>query len=498
MKYETIIGLEIHVQLDTKSKMFCSCDNSGENQSPNTTVCPVCMGHPGTLPVMNKQAIEWGVKAALALNCTIPEESKFDRKHYFYPDLPKGYQISQYDQPVGENGWIEFVVEGEMKKVRFNRLHLEEDAAKLTHAGYDSLVDFNRAGTPLAEIVTEADIRSSKEAKVFLQELRRIMRYLDVSEADMEKGHLRCDANISLRPKGGKKLYSKTEIKNLNSFRAVERAIAYEEERQKELWEKGTPVDYLSTRGWDEGKQSTYEQRIKEEANDYRYFPEPDLPPLQFTKDTVENIRQELPELPAAKRKRFQEQYELALTDVVILTDDKAIANYTEQVISELKNWLNHVETIEGSEEEIWATHKKKLAKLVANWIGTELFKHLKEKKIVLHDLKVTPENFAEFLTLIWDKKVNSSAAQTILEEMIITGADPSHILTEKDLGQMEDSTELESIVEKVINTNPKVVEEYKSGKENVIQFLVGMAMKESKGKANPQVVLEILKGKLL
>jgi len=496
-KYETVIGLEIHVRLDTKSKMFCACSNSGEDLPPNTTVCPICMGHPGTLPAMNEQAIAWGMKAALAINCTVAHESKFDRKHYFYPDLPKGYQISQYDQPIGQNGWIEFMVESELKKVRLNRLHLEEDAAKLMHEKNHSLVDFNRAGVPLAEIVTEVDLRSPKEAKAFLQELRRIMRYLGVSEADMEKGHLRCDANISLRPVGDAKLYAKTEIKNLNSFRSVEKALAYEEERQRILWEEGTPVSYLSTRGGNEQEQKTYEQRIKEDANDYRYFPEPDLPPLEFKDRVIEAVRDQLPELPAAKRKRFQEQYGLSPADVAVLTDDKEVAHYTEQVISELKSWLMDLEEMEGTEEDIWRTHKKKLAKLVANWIGTELFKHLNEHKLSIKDCKITPENFSEFLTLIWKKKVNSSAAQTILETMLGTGADPSHILEEKDLGQMDDARALDVIIAKIITTNEKVVAEYRGGKENAIQFLVGMVMKESKGKANPETALEILRKKL-
>ncbi len=371
MNYIPIIGLEIHVQLKTKSKMFCACDNSGEDKSPNTTICPVCMGHPGVLPVPNKRAIEYAVLAALSLNCGILDFSKFDRKNYFYPDLPKGYQISQFDKPIGRQGYLEIsptpslpLEKGEGKggsssalisalnqrqsastKIRLARVHLEEDAAKLLHMA-STYIDFNRSGTPLLEIVTEPDIRSPQEAKIFLQELRLIMRYLGITSADMEKGHLRVDANISLSPLGPISpigpigpINPKTEIKNLNSFKAVERALEYEIIRQTKLFEKGKPPKYQSTRGWNETKGITEEQRIKEESHDYRYFPEPDTPPLNLI-EFREMLKNKIPELPAAKRQRFQDEYGFNASDAKILTDDLHLANYTEKVISELYEWV--------------------------------------------------------------------------------------------------------------------------------------------------------------
>ncbi len=494
-KLEPVIGLEIHVQLKTKSKMFCACDNTGEDQPANTTVCPICTGQPGTLPVINKQAVEYALKAALALNCQIAKETKFDRKNYFYPDLPKGYQISQYDQPLAKNGWLEIAGH----KIMINRLHLEEDAAKLLHSAnnQDSLVDFNRAGTPLLEIVTEPEIKTPAEAKVFLQELRLLMRYLEISEADMEKGHLRCDANISLRPVGDKKLYPKTEIKNLNSFKSVERALEYETQRQTKLWQTNTPPAEEETHGWDDKKQITVEQRSKEGEQDYRYFPEPDLPPLMIDKKWLAKIKGKMPELPQAKQTRFIDQYAFAPADAKILVSNKKMADYAEQVISELKAWLISLEEVEGNEQEIWQKHKKKLSGLAASWLINKLGGLLAEKKMDFGQIAITPENFAEFITLIHQNKINSRNALEILGEMLTTGADPSHILDDKDLGQISDEKALLKIIKKVIKNNPEQVKQYQKGKETLLKYFVGQVMKETRGQADPQLAEKLFKREL-
>lgn len=504
MKYVPIIGLEIHVQLKTKSKMFCATDNSAEDKKPNTAVCPICMGHPGTLPIINEQAVKWGILAALALNCKIADFTKFDRKNYFYPDLPKGYQISQYDKPLAENGYLIIDVDGQERKIDITRLHMEEDAAKNFHSedGKHTLVDYNRAGTPLAEIVTEPDFRSAKEAKIFLQELRKIMRYLEISDADMEKGQLRCDANISLVPKkefdtGKFKYYPKTEIKNLNSFKSVEKALEYEIQRQTKFWLQNTPPKEQSTRGWNEAKQITEEQRVKEEAHDYRYFPEPDLPPLTFKDEEIKKIKADLPELPRDKKLRFVEQFGFNASDAQILTDNKAWSKYAEEVITELKSWLLSLEEVEGTEEEIWQKNKSKLIKLVSGWLINKLGALINESQTEIKDLKINPENFAEFISIIYKGKIGSSAAQEILEEMFKTGQDPSHILQDKNLGQIDNTAEIEQIAKKVIKNNPKQAEEYKSGKEALLKFFVGQVMKESKGRANPSLAEELLKKEL-
>jgi len=513
-KYEPVIGLEIHVQLKTKSKMFCTCDNSGENKPPNTTICPVCLGHPGVLPVINKKAVQWSVMAALALNCKINRKSHFDRKSYFYPDLPKGYQISQYSAPFGHDGYLIMDTKDRKRRVRIERVHLEEDTGKLLHEEDKSAsyVDYNRAGTPLLEIVTRPDIQKPQGAKIFLQELRLVIRYLDISDADMEKGHLRCDANVSLRPNpeyflpdasqagiglDSKKLYPKTEIKNLNSFRAVERALEYEIKRQTELWDKDKAPTLLSTRGWDEKKGVTVEQRIKEEQHDYRYFPEPDLPSLEFNKKFIDEIKLEMKELPYTKRKRFAEYFGLGNYDIDILVADKFLADFFEEAVTELKAWLVTLEEVEGSEEEIWEKHKKKLVKTVANWIISRLLSLLNTKNIRIKEAKITPENFAELITLIYQHKVTKQIAVQILERMFLTGKDPSNIMDEEDLGQMAEKEDLEGIIEKVINSNQKVVEQYKGGKTASLQFLIGQVMKKSKGRADVQKVKELLMFKL-
>jgi aspartyl-tRNA(Asn)/glutamyl-tRNA(Gln) amidotransferase subunit B len=489
-KYEPVIGMEVHIEVKTRSKMFCPCVNNPDEEEPNKNICPICMGHPGTLPVMNKKAIEYTIKTALALNCKIAEFSKFDRKNYFYPDLPKGYQISQYDQPISSSGYLE--ING--RKINITRIHLEEDTGKLIHPADKnySLVDLNRAGTPLMELVTEPEIGSAAEAKEFCRQLQLIVRYLGVSDADMEKGQMRCEANISLKNREDEKLGTKVEIKNLNSFKAVERSIEYEIKRQSEILDAGEKITQ-ETRGWDADKQRTYSQRKKEEAHDYRYFPEPDLPSLNLTKEggafDVEKIKESIPELPLLKKYRFINQYKLTEDNARIFSEDKELANYFEETVSELRAWIKAKEI---SENELI-----KLTKLTANYILTELQKLLYENKSLVADCKITPENFAEFITLIYEGRISSSSAQTILAEMFTTGGDPSNILEEKGLEQMSDEGEIEKIVETVIKNNSKSVEDYKKGKENAMKFLIGQTMKESKGKANPQMVGEMLKRKL-
>ncbi|OGL90978.1 glutaminyl-tRNA synthase (glutamine-hydrolyzing) subunit B [Candidatus Uhrbacteria bacterium RIFCSPLOWO2_12_FULL_46_10] len=510
-KYTPIIGMEVHCELKTNSKMFCSCPNGlGLEAEPNIHICPVCLAHPGALPTMNLEAVKMVIKVGLALGADIPTISKFDRKNYFYPDLSKGYQISQYDQPLTKNGKLTI---GD-KVVRITRVHLEEDTGKLIHpdgASY-SLVDFNRAGVPLMELVTEPDITSAAEAKKFCQELQLLLRAIGVSDADMEKGQMRCEANISLMPAGlervAKNFGTKVEVKNLNSFKAVERAIEYEIKRQDDLLATGEKI-IQETRGWDENKNQTYSQRTKESAHDYRYFPEPDLAPLwlstepppgdsaHYIKIDVEEIRRTLPELPQAKRQRFQTEYALNTEAATLLISDPAIADYTEKVFSELIAWLSALESVEGTAEEIIERERAKLGKLVAGWITTELFKLLNEAGQTARDLKITPENFAEFLTIVYQNKINSSAAQVLLREMFLTGKDPSAVLEEKDLKQIDDSASLDAVVERVISLNPGPANDYKKGKENALQYLVGQAMKETKGKANPQKLQELFRNQL-
>lgn len=497
MKYDIIIGLEIHAELKTKSKMFCSCDNDAEGKDPNTCVCPICMGHPGCLPVPNKQAIEWTILTGLALHCKVNTESKFDRKNYFYPDLPKGYQISQYDQPFVYDGYME--LNGE--DVAITRIHLEEDTAKSTHPkgkNY-SLVDYNRSSTPLMEMVTEPTIRSAEHAKKFCQRYQQILRYLKISDADMEKGQMRCEANISLQEKGkwtytgnceikaigDYKLNPKIEVKNINSFKAMEKAINYEIERQGKAIDTGKKL-IQETRGWDENNAKTVSQRIKETSADYRYFPEPDIPPIHISEDWINKIKKQLIEMPSEKIKRFKEQYFFNTETAELLASDKHLADYAEDVISELRAWI----IAEGDD---WERQKKKLAKAASNWLVSELFRHLKEDNVTISDIKITPENFAELITLVYLEKVNSSAAQKILEEMYKKGGDPTDIMAEQGLEQMDNDDELENIVKEVLQKSSAQVEQYKSGKVSLIQFFVGQTMAATKGKANPKKVSEIL-----
>ncbi len=497
MQLETIIGLEIHVQLKTKSKMFCACANEFDKTSPNKNICSICTGQPGVLPVVNEQALKYGVMIALALDLRVNKWSKFDRKSYFYPDLPKGYQISQYDEPLASEGELKILLADSEKGFGIERLHLEEDAAKNIHTKDYALIDFNRAGMPLAEIVTKPDFRLPAEARIFLQELKLILRILKVSDADMEKGQLRCDANISLRSVGDTSLYPKTEIKNLNSFRAVEKALTYETTRQTELWNKDERPDTESTRGWDEKKQITVLQRTKEGASDYRYFPEPDLPPIVFSQKEIEQMKSELPELPNDKRKRLINQYGFKLSDVNIIISIPGLAEYIEKVISEFVAWLEASDGVEGSSMEIWEQHRGKVVKIVVNWLLNNFIQLLNSSGHEIQDVNITPENFAEFLTLIFERKVNSSAAQMILEEMFKTGKDPSVILEEENLQQESGGKKLEQWIDEVILENPGQVEEFKAGKEPILKFLIGMTMKKSRGKADPGEVDKIIRVKL-
>jgi len=476
MAYTPTIGLEIHVELRTKSKMFCPCFNDPDEKQPNVNICPVCMGHPGTLPVINEEALKKVIKTGLALNSSIPEHSKFDRKNYFYPDLPKGYQISQYDEPLCRGGFL--TVDG--RKIDITRVHLEEDTGRLIHPkGTEySLVDFNRAGIPLMELVTEPDITSAKEAKRFAEELRLILRYLGVSDADMEKGEMRVEANISLGD--GKKLGTKVEIKNLNSFRSVEYGINYEIERQEKVLKADKKV-IQETRGWDAAKEVTVTQRIKEAAHDYRYFPEPDLPPLQFTPEEVKKIKAKIPELPQSRRERLKREYVLGEQEIEIFVQNKGLGEYFEKVVSEFSPRLLREEIL-------------KLIKLAANYLISDLQSLLSGRSVTDKDFKITPENFAEFIDLIAQGTISSKIAKAVLQEIFITGGDPSNIIKEKGLTQITGAKEIEAAVQTVIAQNHQAVADFKKGKGNALQFLIGKVMLETRGKASPEVTGDLLK----
>lgn len=473
MAYKPTIGLEIHAELKTASKMFCSCKNDPDEKNPNFNVCPICMGHPGTLPAANEEAVKNVIKTGLALNCNIAKDSKFDRKNYFYPDLPKGYQISQYDMPLCEKGHLE--IGG--RKIGITRIHLEEDTGSLSHPEKTdySLIDYNRAGIPLMELVTEPDITSGKEAREFAEELQIILRYLGVSNADMEKGQMRVEVNISISKND--KLGTKVEIKNLNSFRVVEKAVNFEIKRQEELLEKGEKI-IQETRGWHDKNEVTFSQREKEESHDYRYFPEPDLPKMHFEDKYIINIKNTMPELPQQKRERFEKEYGLDSASIEFFVNNKELSEYFEKVISEFEEWT--------PEEEKGEAHKK-VSRLVANYlINAESTENNFEK--------ITPENFAEFIKMIYKDEISSKAAKIVLQNMFETGADPSDIVKENNLGQMTDDSELEKIVNEVIEKNPKPVADYKAGKQNAVQFLAGQVMAKTRGTAKPEKVHELLK----
>ncbi|MEK7665156.1 MAG: Asp-tRNA(Asn)/Glu-tRNA(Gln) amidotransferase subunit GatB [Patescibacteria group bacterium] len=484
MNYKPTIGLEVHVELKTNSKMFCSCANDLNEKRPNYNVCPVCMGHPGTLPVANEEAIKKVIKTGLALNCKISENSKFDRKNYFYPDLPKGYQISQYDQPICNGGYLKI----DDKKIRITRIHLEEDTGRLLHPdGADySLVDYNRAGIPLMELVTEPDIESGKQARKFAEELQIILRYLGVSFADMEKGQMRVEVNISLSKNS--KLGTKVEIKNLNSFRVVEKAIDFEIKRQTELLDAGEKI-IQETRGWHDKKEITFSQRNKEEAHDYRYFPEPDLSPLHFDKEFIEEIKEKIPELPEQKRERFKKEYNLDEKAVEVFILNKDLSEYYEKVVSEFEEWLKS----EFGNEIISDKKEGKIFKLVANYLISDVKGLLCDKPFIETEFKISPENFAEFMKMIYKEEISSKVAKMVLIDMFNTGADPSNIVEENNLKQMTNEKELENIVKEIIAKNSKAVEDYKIGKQNALQFLAGQVMAQTRGTAKPEKVQELL-----
>ncbi|EFU38510.1 aspartyl/glutamyl-tRNA(Asn/Gln) amidotransferase subunit B [Paenibacillus vortex V453] len=475
-KYETVIGLEVHVELHTNSKIFCGC-STAFGAPPNTHTCPICLGHPGVLPVLNRQAVEYAMKAAMALNCTIGDVSKFDRKNYFYPDSPKAYQISQYDQPIGLNGWIDIEVDGKTKRIGITRLHLEEDAGKLTHVdgGYASLVDFNRVGTPLVEIVSEPEISTPEEAKAYLEKMRAIMQYCDVSDVKMEEGSLRCDANISLRPWGQKELGTKAELKNMNSFRGVQRGLEYEQFRQAETLDEGGVI-VQETRRWDEAQAKTFSMRGKEQAHDYRYFPDPDLVTVHISEEWKESVRATIPELPDARKARYASEYGLPDYDAAVITSSKLLADFFEDSLNYTKD-----------------------AKSVSNWIMGDLLGYLNSGNLELSDVKISGQGLGEMIGLIEKGTISSKIAKTVFKEMLESGKLPAGIVEEKGLVQISDEGAIKSIVEQVVANNPQSVEDYKAGKQKAIGFLVGQVMKESKGKANPalanKLLVEVLNG---
>lgn len=480
MEYELVIGLEIHAELNTTTKMFCGCKNDPLEHHPNVNICPVCMAHPGTLPVINRDAVEKVIRVGLALQGDISAYSQFDRKNYFYPDLPKGYQISQYKYPI--------VSGGNLRGVRITRVHLEEDTGRLQHVQSDeggTLVDYNRAGVPLMELVTEPDIRTAADARTFAEELHQLLRYVNASDADMEKGQMRIEANISIRPRGETTFGTKVEIKNINSFRAVEKAIIYELQRQQEVLAQGESVKQ-ETRGWDDIHQRTVSQRSKESAHDYRFLPEPDLPPLNLTKEggfDMERMRNALPELPMAKYQRFRSQYGLSEKVAAFFVSDKRLADYFEEASSELAAWLG-----EHKQSEF-----QKAFAILAGYMSSDLQSLLSAKSATIADTRITPENFAELVKMIYTNELSSRAAKDVLARMFQDGSDPSDIVREQGLTQVSDATALEHIIQKVIQENPKPVADYKAGKEAALQMLIGKVMKETKGTANPTVTRNVL-----
>jgi len=476
MKYFPKIGLEIHIELKTNSKMFCSCPNDPEERHANLNICPICLGQPGTLPTINEEAIKKVIKVGLALNCQISEFSQFDRKNYFYPDLPKGYQISQFYYPLCKNGFLEI----DERKIKIREIHLEEDTGSLVHfqkEGY-SLVNFNRAGIPLMELATEPDITSAIEAKKFAQELHLLMHYLNVSDADMEKGQMRVEANISLS-KERDKLGTKVEIKNLNSFKALQEAIEYEIKRQAEVLDRGGKI-IQETRGWDENRKITVSQREKEYSSDYRYFPEPDLPPLKISTQLINEIKAQIPELPQEKRKRFKREYGLEEEAIGFFVYNKKLSQYFEKVISEFPPHL--------PPQKLSA-----LIRLTSNYIISDLRGLLKKASIEEEEFLISPAHFAKFISLIEEGKISSRIAKKLLEEMFGTGKDPIKLIEEKNLLQITDEKEIEKIVKIVISENPRAVSDFKNKKESALQFLIGQVMARTKGRANPQVVSKIL-----
>jgi aspartyl-tRNA(Asn)/glutamyl-tRNA(Gln) amidotransferase subunit B len=484
-QYEAVIGLETHVQLKTDSKIFCTCATTFGG-TPNTQVCPVCMGMPGVLPVLNQKVLEYAVKAGLALNCKISPYSKFDRKQYFYPDLPKDYQISQFDLPIAEHGWLEIELvnketgEASRKRIGITRLHMEEDAGKLVHGGSDrlagstySLVDFNRTGVPLAEIVSEPDMRTGQEAAEYAQELRRILRYLGVSDGNMQEGSLRCDVNISVRPVGTEKFGTKVEIKNMNSFNAIQRAIDYEIERQIQAIETGERI-VQETRLWEENSQRTVSMRTKEGSSDYRYFPEPDLGPIAVPADQLTQWRAELPELPYQKRQRYESELGLSAYDARVLTDDRTVAEYFEATVTAGAN-----------------------PKQAANWIMGDISAHLNSNNISIASLPLKPGQLAELTALIEDNTISSKIAKDILPELLEQGGSPKQLVESKGLIQISDTSVIEAAIDEVIAAFPKELEQYRNGKTKMLGFFVGQVLKKTGGRADPKLTNQLLAQKL-
>lgn len=471
--FETVIGLEVHVELATKTKIFCGCSTEF-GAPPNTHTCPICLGHPGGLPVLNRQAVEFAMKAAMALNCDIATDSKFDRKHYFYPDNPTAYQISQDDRPLGAHGWIEIEVDGKTKRIGITRVHLEADAGKLIHAedGTSSLVDYNRAGTPLIEIVSEPDIRSPEEARAYLEKLKAIMQYTDVSDVKMEEGSLRCDANISLREHDSNRFGEKVEIKNMNSFRSVQRGLEFEEKRQAHVLAKGGIIAQ-ETRRFNEVDGKTITMRSAEEE-DYRFLPEPDLPSLLIDEAWQERVKREIPELPDARRARYMEDYGLSRYDASVITASKSLADFFDDCLAHTDD-----------------------AKAVANWIMGELSAHLNANELEIGDVSLTAEGLGKMIALIDKGTISNKIAKQVFQEMLVDGGDPEKIVKEKGLVQISDEGQLQEIVDKVVAANPQSVEDFKSGKKRALGFLVGQVMKETRGQANPKMVNALIREKL-
>ncbi len=478
MNYEAVIGLEIHCELKTKTKIFCGCA-TGFGAEQNTHVCPVCLGLPGTLPTINKRVVEFAIKAGLATNCHINQYSKFDRKNYYYPDLPKDWQTSQYDLPIAVNGWVDIDVEGETKRIRLTRIHMEEDAGKLVHSGNtikDSLtsnVDYNRTGVPLLEIVSEPDLRTAEEARIYMEKIKAIMEYIDVSNCRMEEGNLRADVNVSLRPEGTQELGTRTEMKNINSFKSLEDAINYEIERQTEVLEDGGHI-VQETRTYDPARGITLSMRSKENAHDYRYMPEPDLPPIITSEETIEKYRKELPELPDARRARLEKDYGFSDYDAGIITSSRAMAEYFDATVAE------------GADP-----------KLAANWIMGDLSKFMNENEIDITKSPVQAKRLAALIKLIMKKTISGKIAKKVFEEMWTNPADPEQIVKDKGLVQITDTGAIEKFVDEAIQANPKAVEQYRGGKKKALGALVGYVMKATRGKANPQMVNQLLASKL-
>ena len=474
MQFESVIGLEVHAQLKTKTKIFCAC-STAFGAPPNTHTCPVCLGMPGVLPVLNKKVVDYTLRMALATNCKISGESRFARKNYFYPDLPKGYQISQYELPIAQHGYVDTEINGDRRRIGITRIHMEEDAGKLSHDPDRpvSMVDFNRTGVPLIEIVSEPDIRSPEEAGAYLRQLRSIVRYLGICDGNLEEGSFRCDANVSIRPKGTDKLGTRTELKNLNSFKHVEKALQYEISRQREVLIEGGQI-VQETRLWDPDKNKTISMRGKEEAHDYRYFPDPDLLPLVVDDEWIRRTQSSLPELPDQKRNRFIDQYGLPAYDAVLLTSDRELADYFEQCV-----------------------HKFNQPKTVSNWIMGSLLGILNAKGKTIEESPVSADNLAALLELIDADVISGKIAKSVFDEMAQTGKAPAQIVEEKGLVQISDTDAIEVVILKVIAGNPKEVEAYRNGKIKLMGFFVGQVMKETKGQANPKLVNEILKKRL-